>query len=242
MNKGNHYLPAVLYTFLLLAMWVASWFIGVAELLMSGRNTMNSLLSDEGVRWALREALPCLESAPWGVAMLLLVAAGFLNGSGLLDTLHSLALMRPLSENRRYAALMSFAVLCVVFALLFMMSVAPWGILDGITPDWNTHPLVDGIVPLLFFAIAATSIMHGVVYGSYRSVSDIAKGVCHTVALFVPALVAFIPASGIISCTEYMGIFPLFGVDSNGPIVMEYVLYLLPFIYLMPSLFHGNDI
>lgn len=242
MNKEKTYRPAILYTFLLLALWVASWFIGVAELLMSGTDTMNSLLSAEGVRWALRNALSCLESAPWGIAMMCVVAVGLLEGSGLLHTMRESVSSRHLSENRRYAALMSLAVLCVIAALLFMTCVAPWNILGGITPGWEAHPLVAGAVPLLFIAVAAASMMHGAVYGSYRSVADIVRGVCRAVAVFASALVALIPASGIISCAEYMGIFRILGLGGGVQSVAECALYLLPFLYAAPSLLRGGDI
>ena len=83
-DRRSAYYPALAYSLLLLLVWGGSWLIAVVQLFMGDLFDVNSLVSGEGVRWALFSVVPSVETAPWGTAFFLLFIAGLLDGSGLL--------------------------------------------------------------------------------------------------------------------------------------------------------------
>ena len=73
MNDGKPaYYPVLLYSLLLLLVWGGSWLIELVLLFAGESLDVNSLVSGEGVRWALLNAEASLEAAPWGAAFFLL--------------------------------------------------------------------------------------------------------------------------------------------------------------------------
>lgn len=229
MNRRiNLYYPILLYAMSLLIIWIVSWFAGVLALFFSGDFAVNSLISAEGVRWALRTAMQTVNSAPWGVAMLCVMCVGLLSGSGLLHSICNLLVGNKLSYNNRFAGYMALVVLCICLFVVFLSTVAPWHLLMGVTPHFSLSPLVRGWLLLLFVVTFLTSSLYGAVSGSYRCLSDVLNRICDVYTVFAPAFIAMIPASGILPCMGYVGILP----DEFPVTDVETVLYLLPFIYV----------
>jgi p-aminobenzoyl-glutamate transporter AbgT len=110
-----------------------------------------------------------------------------------------------------------------------MSSSSPWKLLSGVTDEPALSPIVQGHVILIFFGVLFMSLIYGFIYGNYRSIMDVFTSIADTFKLFVPALMALVPASGIAPCLQYVGVQPLFGISWN---VLETVLFLLPFIYV----------
>lgn len=229
MNKWNgRYFPVLLYSLLLVAIWVSSWIMGIAGLLSSGVQRNESLLSAQGVRWALRSATDSLEAAPWGAAVLCVVALGLLYGSGLLETLALVTRRKPLSHNRKMAAIMSLLLFLSCAVLVLLCTFSPWNILTAATSGILSSPLAVGFLPLFFVVVLAVAAMHGAVSGYYRSFSDVLDGVCRLFSLFLPAFVAMIPASGLLPCLSYVGV-------GEFAVYVEPLLYAFPFIFLLPA-------
>lgn len=228
MSKVNYrYLPFVVYSLLLAALWVASWFIGVIGLFSHSGREFRSLFSGEGVRWALYTAIQSIDAAPWGEIMLVVASAGVLVASGLFITLVDMALFRSLSAIRRYAAGLTLAVLLLFSLLLFATSVAPWHLLAGVTDEWSTSAIVMGWLLIVFSLSLAVSLMHGSLCGYYRSVSDVVQGMSALFPMLAPAFLAVLPASGIMPCLEYIGL-----LDIGNSQMLSNVLCWLPFIYI----------
>ena len=233
MNKPSlKYLPVLLYSFLLVGVWLVSWIIGVAGLLHSGVESV-SLLSASGVRWALRTAISSLEAAPWGVAVLCVVAVGLLSGSGILETLRIVLSQQPLSHNRRPAAIMTSILFLLWCLLLGVCVVLQWRPLAGITQHYSSSPLVAGALPLAFIVVFTISALHGAVSGCYRSLTDVLDGVCKAFALFLPAFIAMLPASGIIPSLSFLGV----SIQHN---LLVFLLYIFPFVIILCTLMRGN--
>ena len=229
MNKWNgRYFPVLLYSLLLVAIWAASWIMGIAGLLSSGVQRNESLLSAQGVRWALRSATDSLEAAPWGAAVLCVVALGLLYGSGLLETIALHVRRKPLSHNRKIAAVMSLLLFLSCAVLVLLCTFSPWNILTAATSGILSSPLAVGFLPLFFVVVLAVAAMHGAVSGYYRSFSDVLDGVCRLFSLFLPAFVAMIPASGLLPCLSYVGV-------GEFAVYVELLLYAFPFIFLLPA-------
>ena len=227
-NKRAYYYPIPVYLLLLLLVWVGSFFVDVVQMLSDDAHTSSSLISAEGFRWAVRNALPTINALPWGIVMIAVAIYGLLCGSGITRILRRLVRLRRLSSIEIRAFSFSFATLVCYLAFLYMSS-SPWKLLSGVTDEPALSPILQGHVILLFFGVLFMSLIYGFIYGNYRSMMDVFTSMADAFKLFVPALMAVIPASGIVPCLQYVGVQPLFGIPWK---VIETVLYLLPFIYV----------
>ena len=230
-NRRAYYYPLSIYLLALLLVWVGAFFADVVQLLGDETAYVSaSLISAKGVRWALRTALPSVDAVPWGVVMTLVAACGLLRGSGLAKALLRLVAMRRLTASEWRALLFSSAVAVCYVVLLCFSTVVPWNILSAITGELSHSPLVQGWALLLLAGVLSVSLIYGFTYGNYRSLMDVMVSTGNTFMFFVPAMMALLPASGIVPCLQYTGMPQLFGIPWN---IITTVIYLLPFLYVL---------
>ena len=228
-NRRAYYYPLLAYLLLLLMVWVGTFFADVLQLLSGEMLTSSSLVSAEGVRWALRSTLPSLNALPWGTIVMLIATYGLLSGSGFTKVLWRLMCLRCLTASEWRAFLFSsVAVLCYIL-LLYLSAISPWSILSGITEEPALSPIVQGWALLLFIGALSVSLIYGFIYGNYRSMIDVMASTGNAFTLFVPAIMALIPASGIVSCLQYAGVQMFMGLSWN---IAASILYLLPFLFV----------
>ena len=230
-DRRSAYYPALAYSLLLLLVWGGSWLIAVVQLFMGDLFEVNSLVSGEGVRWALFSVAPSVEAAPWGTAFFLLFIAGLLDGSGLLRLLGNIFKWR-VSGNELRSLLFALSALVLYVVVLFLFTVSPWDALRGVTGDIGNSPLSHGWLLLLFVGVLMTSLVYGFMYGNYRTVVDVIGSAAGFVRLFVPALLALLPASGLMPCLHYTGLDIMLGIDNENTMAVETVIYCLPFVYM----------
>lgn len=229
-DRRASYYPVLVYLSLLLLVWVGAFFADVTQMLSGKTLSSSSLISAEGMRWALRTAVPSINALPWGMIMMLVAIFGMLRGSGLARVVGRLfCLHRPTALELR-ALLFSLAVAICYVVLLYMSSVSPWNLLGGVTEDPALSPLLQGWALLLFVGALIVSLIYGFIYGSYRSIMDIVASTAATFRLFLPAFMALIPASGIIPCLQYAGVQSICGISWS---IFSAILYALPFLYLL---------
>lgn len=228
-NSRAYYFPLPAYLLLLLMVWVGTFFVDLVQLLSGAALPSSSLVSAEGVRWALRSALPSINALPWGTIMMLVATCGLLRGSGLTKVLSRLLCLRALTVSEKRALIFSATVAICYILLLYMSAVAPWNILSGVTHEAALSPLVQGWVLLLFVGVLFLALIYGFIYGNYRSMMDVVVSTGSTFVLFIPAILALLPASGIIPCLQYAGVHSICGIPWEA---VSATLYLLPFIYV----------
>lgn len=228
-DRRKYYYPLLVYGAILLLVWVFSFFADVARLLSDSAGQATSLVSGEGIRWAVRSALPILNSVPWGTSILLMATLGLLQGSGLLAIVGRLSCMRRLTVSEWHAFSFSLAATLCYLVLLYMTSVSPWSLLRGVTGEQALSPVSQGWAILTFLGVLAASLVYGFIYGNYRSLMDVAVSVGNTFTQFVPALFALLPASGIVPCLRYIKVVEL---TPHTWEVVAMAIYLLPFIYV----------
>ena len=85
---------------------------------------------------------------------------------------------------------------------------------------------------MLFVAVLMVSLVYGFMYGNYRTMVDVVGSASSLVKGYVPALLAMLPASGLMPCLHYTGMDVMIGFDGNSAPVIETVVYILPFIYV----------
>ena len=229
-DRRASYYPVLVYLSLLLLVWVGAFFADVTQMLSGKALSSSSLISAEGMRWALRTAVPSINALPWGMIMMLVAIAGLLRGSGLVRVIGRLLSLHRLTVLEFRAFLFSLAAAICYVVLLYMSAISPWNVLAGVTEDPALSPLLQGWALLLFVAVLLVSLIYGFIYGSYRSIMDIVASTAATFRLFLPAFMALIPASGIIPCLQYAGVQSICGISWS---VFSAILYVLPFLYLL---------
>lgn len=226
------YCPVMLYLLLLAAVWLLSWGAEVWQLLSGTDGGVVPLLSEAGVRWTLFSVRESLNAAPWGTMAFMVIIAGLLSGSGILQFLGRLMRRQKTSVSERRSMVLALLALLLYCTLLFLFTVSPWDTLMGVTGYFGNSPLVHGWILVLFFAVLAVSLTYGFIYGNYRTAVDVIVSAGDIFSLFIPAFMAMLPASGIVPGLQYTGLDASFGLDVAGLSVFETVVYTLPFVYV----------
>jgi p-aminobenzoyl-glutamate transporter AbgT len=229
-SKRAHYYPLPIYLSILLLVWVGAFFVDVVQMFFDGTLYSSSLVSAEGVRWAVRSALPSICALPWGIVMMLVATYGLLRGSGMMKALLRMVSLRRLTASEWRALFFSFFVAVCYFVLLYVLTESPWGILSGVTEEPALSPLVQGWALLLFVGVLSVSLIYGFIYGNYSSMMDVVVSTGNTFHLFLPAIMALVPASGIVPCLQYAGVHSFLGVSWDW---VTAILYLAPFLYIL---------
>ncbi len=232
-DKREYYNPVIAYSLLLLLVWLLSWVVDMVAMFSGWEITINSLVSSEGVRWAARNAMLALDSVPWGIFMLLLAMVALLSGSGVVRMLGHLFKSFSLTKNERRSALFAFLALLLYAVLVYLATLSPFNILLGVTGHFASSPLMHGIPLLTFIAVLIVSLIYGFMYGNYRSLLDVVSSMGETYSFYMPALIALIPASGIMPCVEYTGVLELTGCAGCSMHVVTGIVYLIPFLYVV---------
>ncbi len=232
MNDRKRYYPVVVYTVLLLLVWVVSLANDLLQLFYGNTVWGNSLISAGGVRWAVRNALPSIAAAPWSVVVVSLAIVGLLRSSGIAAMLSHLLCRFRLSKSELRALLFSLLALLPYSVILYMATVSPWNLLQSVTGDISISPIGQGWLFLLFIGVLFVSLIYGFIYGCYRSLLDAVVLTGDTFAFAIPAVLSIIPASGIVPCLQYIGAFDFLGFTQETQTICEWVLYVLPFLYL----------
>ena len=232
-RKGVFYFPLLLYLFLLLSLWLLSWFFGVLQLVFNSTFVVGNLITAEGMRWALRSSLNVVDSAPWGVAMLSVVTYATLAASGLLRLAGDIFSGRMLAANQRRAVAVAAIMLLLYLLLLFACTVAPWNFLLGASYNISVSPIARGWLLLLFIAVLSVSLSYGYVYGNFRSIIDALQRVEENVRIFIPAFLSMLPAVALLSCMHYMAVFELMNLNAATVCTIENVIYAFPFLFVL---------
>ncbi len=233
MNNRRLYYPAVAYTIVLVALWLLSWLFAVTRLFVDGGGQVRSLVSAEGLRWAVRSAAGTVDTAPWAAVCFFVAVAGVLSGSGMVKSVRGLLHGKNMGINERRAWLFAFFALLLFAIALFAATVAPWHLMLGVTGELSSSPLSQGWLFLLFLLVLLVASVYGYIYGNYRSLIDIARSIGGAFSLFAPALLAVVPASGILPCVEFTGFLAPLGLAPAVFAAAANILYTFPFAYVL---------
>ena len=226
------YYPALFYALSLVLIGLASWLVGACQLFIDGETSLVSLLSGSGVRRVLLSVDDVLNAAPLGSVLFLLLMSGLLMGSGVLSFLGRLLTNGRVSRNEQRSFLFAFIALLLYCVLLFACTVSPWNVLMGVSGSVAASPLARGWLLLLFAGVLLFSLVYGFLYGNYRTLFDVVESSGKVLAMFVPALVAMLPASCIIPCLLYTRLVPAAWIYLWEDL-LEFALYALPFVYII---------
>lgn len=239
-DKRATYYPVLFYVAVLIVLWLVSWLMSVLQLLSGTGATIASLVSGEGVRWALLNVRASLETVPWGQAILMLFVIGLLAGSGVLQFFAKLCTPKRISNNELRSFILSLAVLLLYSIIVFMFTISPWQALLGVTGELSESPLAQGWPLVLLVGVIVMSLVYGFLYGNYRTLADVVVSAGNFVKKFMPALLAMLPAAGILPCIQYSGLDAVYGLSEAGCEILGVILYMLPFVYIFSLKLFGK--
>jgi len=127
---------------------------------------VRSLLSGEGVRWFFGH-FTTMVASPWlACLVLLLVALGCLQKSGLFSRLHT-------SYRDRLALRVTIVFLVIYVGVVLLLTAIPHAVLLSSTGNLFPSPFSHSIVPILSFGMILISVSFGMVSGRFQTLSDV---------------------------------------------------------------------
>ena len=226
MNRGVlKYLPLLLYTLLLFAVWIGSWASGMVALL-GGNDVDLVLTSSDGVRHFVYGSVGSVAAMPWGAILFLLMASGLFVSCGLPSAL--LCLLRRRTTLKMRMGLWASLLTLVVLALgLVATTLYPLSLTKSVLDTFADSPMAAGLLFMLFSVVLMLSLAFGVVYGTFKSIEDVVDALCSRIRYQAPSLVTLVPAALLLWSVEYMNL----GWESSVMAILKYVLVAFPFVY-----------
>ena len=166
---------------------ILSWLLSVA-LPNSG---VRSMLSGEGIRWFMGHFGNILATPQLAWLLLAVIAIGCLRRCGVLGHVSSSSSL-PMSYRERRALLLGGAslLLCVVAVLL--LTVTPHAVLISATGDFFPSPFSYSLIPVASFSICLSSIVYGVVAGSFLTLRDVYDALSYGIRWAAPCILFYI--------------------------------------------------
>ena len=232
-SKREHYYPIIVYVLLLVTVWLMSWILDIATAFTASDIDIKSLVSSEGLRWIMRNAMPVLNNIAWGEILLAITALGLLQGSGIIRVFTHLIKRQQLTKMEKRSLLFSLSALLVYSTVLYVVTLSQWNILLGVTGTLENSSFIRGLALVLFIGVLVVALIYGFMYGNYRSVLDAVSSIGNTFSSFVPAIIALIPASAVMASVNYIGLLNILDLTSFETNIIVAVFYSIPFLYIM---------
>lgn len=154
---------------------------------------VRSLLSSEGVRWFFGSFATMLATPLLVWLVLLSMAFGCMQGSGLASVL--LCQSPPTSYRERVALRGAAMVLVAYAAMLFLLTAVPHAVLLSATGRLFPSVFSRALPPVVAFGIALLSSVYGLLSGRFLSVYDIADALCRGLAAAAPLFLFYVFAA-----------------------------------------------
>ena len=217
----------------MVTVWLISWIWDIATAFTGSDIDIKSLVSSEGLRWTMRNAMPVLNNIAWGEILLAITALGLLQGSGIIRVFTHLIKRQQLTKMEKRSLLFSLSALLVYSIVLYVVTLSQWNILLGVTGTLENSSFISGLSLVIFIGVLVVALIYGFMYGNYRSVLDAVSSIGNTFTFFVPAIIALIPASAVMASVNYIGLFNILELTSFETNIIVTVFYSIPFLYIM---------
>lgn len=146
---------------------------------------VSSMLSGEGIRWFFGH-FTTMVASPWLAWMvLLLMALGCLQKSGLVGLPHT-------SYRDKMALRITFVLLVLYIGVILLLTVVPHAVLLSATGSLFPSPFTHSIVPLFSFGTILISISFGLVSGRFQTLADVLYALSFGCQKWAPLFVFYI--------------------------------------------------
>lgn len=156
-----------------------------------------SMLSPEGIRWFFGSFTENMES-PWLVGLLLIcIAWGTLQTSGLLH------FDRTIYRHRNALRLVLIELVLFV-AVILLLTVVPHAILLNVMGGIEASSFSRSILPYICFAVIVMSLSFGAVSNSLQGIEAMGESLSEGIRMAAPYFVIYILANQLYSSIEYL--------------------------------------
>lgn len=156
-----------------------------------------SMLSPEGIRWFFGSFTENMES-PWLVGLLLIcIAWGTLQNSGLLH------FDRTIYRHRNALRLVLIELVLFV-AVILLLTVVPHAILLNVMGGIEASSFSRSILPYICFAVIVMSLSFGAVSNKLQGIEAMGESLSEGIRMAAPYFVIYILANQLYSSIEYL--------------------------------------
>ena len=156
-----------------------------------------SMLSPEGIRWFFGSFTENMES-PWLVGLLLIcIAWGTLQTSGLLH------FDRTIYRHRNALRLVLIELVLFV-AVILLLTVVPHAILLNVMGGIEASSFSRSILPFICFAVIVMSLSFGAVSNRLQGIEAMGESLSEGIRMAAPYFVIYILANQLYSSIEYL--------------------------------------
>ena len=229
--------PATCFFLLSLGTIICSW-VGSSF----GWVGVQNLLSEDGLRWILRNAENnFMGSKILAVVCILFFGGGLLVHSGLLDAIQrSLTRTRKLSRKQKRALVMTGVVFALYVSIFAFFAWGPWGGVRSVTCALKGSPLLDGMCCITSFGMGLTGIVYGFSVDNYRKNKDIFRGMAYLYASFAEYFVSLFFIIQFFSALEYSHLLTFWGVSDRVTCCLSVLSCIISFFFSKRYVFYVN--
>ena len=148
---------------------------------------VRSLLSSEGIRFFFGGFVGMLLKPALVWILLLAMAWGCIDGSGILD-----ALRGPIGRRQRRPFIMAAVLLVIYVIVVLLLSASPHAVLLSATGGLWPSAFSRALVPLVAFGLILTSTAYGVASRRFLSLADICHSLSAGLAASAPLLLLYV--------------------------------------------------
>ena len=179
MNKRLIALACVAFGVAELLLVILSWLLSATRL-----DGVRSLISSEGIRWFVGEFTYTLASPLLVWLLLVLVALGCLQRSGLMS--------RGRGYRDRVALRVSFSFIIIYVVIICLLTLMPHAILLSVTGSMFPSAFSRALVPIICFGVGVLSISFGMVSGRLHTLTDILDALTFGLQQGAPLIILYI--------------------------------------------------
>lgn len=211
--RNKHFLhPALVFFLLTLLVAFLSWIGSIY-----GWHDVQSLLSAEGLRWQLRNAVPGFLQAPYlGDVFILAFGVGLWMHSGL-GALYSRLFIRHsrLSRKEKRAFCWSLTAGGVFLTGCMLLAWGPCSLVRSITGGLKHSPLSDGCTYLISMGLGIMALVYGYAVDYYHTDRDLVRGMSYAFVRFSSFFITFFFMVQFFASFCYTGLNAFLGLSSS---------------------------
>ena len=179
MNKRLIALACVAFGVAELLLVILSWLLSATRL-----EGVRSLISSEGIRWFVGEFTYTLASPLLVWLLLVLVALGCLQRSGLMSC--------GRGYRDRVALRVSLSFIIIYVVIICLLTLMPHAILLSVTGSLFPSAFSRALVPIICFGVGVLSISFGMVSGRLHTLTDILDALTFGLQQGAPLIILYI--------------------------------------------------
>lgn len=205
--------PAIVFFLLTLLVAFLSWVGSIY-----GWHDVQSLLSSEGLRWQLRNAVPGFLKAPFlGHLLILAFGIGLWMHSGLGALIMRLFMRHSrLSGKEKRAFCWSLVVGGIFLAGCMLLAWGPWNLVRSITGGLEHSPLAEGCTFLVSVGVGTMALVYGYAVDYYHTDRDLVRGLSYAFVRFSGFFITLFFMVQFFASLRYTGLDVFMGLSPSA--------------------------